>query len=362
MNNRSRIINTVLMKEIDRQPFMFYFGPWGETLDLWYEQGLPKGAPWDSGIAFDPGIREIQVNLGYSPAFSYEVVEERVDTRIIRDGFGILQEVRKTGSSIPNYLDYPVKDRESWEKLKAERLNPEDPSRFPENWEELAREYNDGDFAVQLGRYPYGLFGTLRDMIGVEDLLLMFCDEPGLIRDMMDYLTDFWLNIYEKVCRSVKVDIIHIWEDMSGKSGSLISPAMVREFMMPNYRKITDFAREKGIPVIALDTDGDCMQLVPLYLESGINTVMPFEVAAGCDIREYRRLFPDLCIMGGIDKIEIAKGPDAIERELDRVDALFQGPGYIASLDHLFHPDISYRDFRYFCEAVRRRIDKYAVK
>jgi hypothetical protein len=39
MNNRDRIINTVLFKEIDRQPFLMYFGPWGETV----QSGKPKG-------------------------------------------------------------------------------------------------------------------------------------------------------------------------------------------------------------------------------------------------------------------------------------------------------------------------------
>jgi uroporphyrinogen decarboxylase len=212
---------------------------------------------------------------------------------------------------------------------------------------------------IQLGWYPYGLFGTLRDMMGVEELLLNFYDDPVLIQDIMNYLTDFWLATYEKVCARVKVDAIHIWEDMSGKNGSLISPQMVREFMMPNYKKIAAFAREHGIDIFSVDTDGNCSQLVPLFLESGVNLVLPFEVAAGCDITEYRRLYPNLCIMGGIDKREIAKGPDSIDRELDRIDPMFKGPGYWPALDHLVHPEISYQDFKYFVSSLRNRVEKY---
>ena len=362
MDNRTRIIHDALGGEIDRQPFFFYFGPWDETLKLWHTQGLPEGAAWNFEAGLDPGIRHVEVNLGYCPAFPRQIIRETDTSIMFRDELGILQESRKDSTSIPRYLDYPVKDRESWEKLKAERLNPDDPARFPQNWDALVRTYNDGDQAMQLGLYPYGLFGTLRDMMGVEALLLAFYDDPELIHDMMDSLTDLWLAIYEKVCRAVKVDIIHIWEDMSGKNGSLISPAMVREFMLPNYKRISAFAQAHEIPVIALDTDGDCMELVPLFLEGGINLVMPFEVAAGCDILEYRKRFPKLCIMGGIDKQEVARGPAAIERELDRIDAMFQGTRYMAALDHLFHPEISYKDFLYFCAAVKRRIDKYACK
>jgi uroporphyrinogen decarboxylase len=359
MDNRTRIINNVTMKEIDREPFTFYFGTWEETITRWEQEGLPKGHSWDSGLGFDAGFRHVDVNLGFCPAFKQEVIEEKADTRIIRDELGVVQEVSKRGATIPKIIESPVWDRASWEKLKAERLDPDSPDRFPAHWEELAGEYNRGDRIIQLGFYPYGLFGTARFMMGVEEILLAFYDDPELLHDMMDYLTGFWLAIYEKVCRSVRVDAIHMWEDMSGKNGSLISPAMVREFMMPNYKRIHAFAQEHNIPIFALDTDGDCAQLVPLYLECGINMVMPFEVAAGCDIRWYRSQFPTLCIMGGIDKQEIAKGRDAIDRELDRLDPMFKGPGYMPALDHLVHPEISYGDFKYFVSELKKRIEKY---
>jgi uroporphyrinogen decarboxylase len=356
MNNRERIVNTILCREVDRQPFFFAFGPWAETIVRWEKEGLDKGMSWDAGIGFDEGFSCLPINLGYSPCFESFIVEERANTRIVVDKFGIMQEIRKEGSSIPRFIDYPVKDRDDWERLKAERLNPLSPDRFPDNWNEIVRDCNKGSHAIQLGWYPYGLFGTLRDMMGVERLLVSFYDEPDLIRDMMDSLTDFWLVIYEKVCRDVKVDCIHMWEDMSGKNGSLISPKMVREFMLPNYRRIRAFADRHAIPAFSLDTDGNCSELVPIFMEAGINLVFPFEVAAGCDINSYRQKYPNLCIMGGIDKQEIAKGKEAIDGELARISSLFAGNGYIASLDHLIPPDISRGDFLYFCKRVKEYI------
>jgi uroporphyrinogen decarboxylase len=317
---------------------------------------MEEGKRWDADFGFDAGIEIVDVNLGYFPAFEYKVLEEKSDTLIIRDGYGIVQEIRKHGSSIPRFIDYPVKNPEDWEKLKRERLDSNDPGRFPGNWKGLVKKYNEGDKLVQLGVFPFGLFGTLRDMMGVEELLVSFYEQPELIHDMMDYLTDFWITIYEKVCMEVKVDAIHIWEDMSGKTGSLISPKMVREFMMPNYKRIKAFADSHGIPVLSLDTDGDCSELVPLYIESGINLVFPFEVAAGCDITEYRKKYPNLCIMGGIDKQEIAKGKSAIDRELDRIDVMFAQSGYIPALDHLIPPEISWEDFNYFIKQLKKKI------
>lgn len=356
MDNRTRIRNTALCKEVDRLPFTFMFGPWPDTIERWRTEGLAEGGNWDEGFGFDAGFRFVDVNLGYRPPFPYQELEDRGDTMIVRDTLGITAEVRKKGSAVPHYLDYPVKGREDWERLKKERLDPDDPRRFPDNWEELVEQYNTGEHAIQLGWFPYGLFGTLRDMMGVEELLVSFYTQPDLIRDMMNYLTDFWLHIYEKVCRQVKVDCIHMWEDMSAKNGSLISPAMVREFMMPNYKRIKAFADAHDIAIFSLDTDGDCSELIPLFMESGINLIYPFEVAAGCDILAIRKQYPKLAIMGGIDKREIAKGKEAIDRELERIREMFSYNGYFPALDHLIHPEISWEDFQYFVQRLKEMI------
>lgn len=356
MNNRQRIINTILCQKVDRLPFVFYLGPWEETVERWRQEGLDTHKNWDESFGFDEGFVVVNVNLGYSPAFTSEVIEEKADTKIIKDSFGIIQEVRKSGSSIPRYIEYPIKNVTDWRKLKEERLDPDDRRRFPDNWGELVTQYNLGDKVVQLGDYPYGLFGTLRDMLGVETLLVSFYDQPQLIREIMDYLTDFWLSIYAKVCRQLKVDSIHMWEDMSGKNGSLISPKMVREFMMPNYKKIRAFADAQGIKILSLDTDGDCSKLIPLFMECGINLIFPFEVAAGCDIVGFRKQYPNLGIMGGIDKQEIAKGKASIDRELERIAEVFKHSGYIPALDHLIHPEISWEDFNYFVSRLKQMI------
>jgi hypothetical protein len=69
--------------------------------------------------------------------------------------------------------------------------------------------------------------------MGAEELLLAFHDEPEMVRDMMRTCTDLWLAVYEGIAAKVRVDHIHIWEDMSGRQGSLISMPMLDDFMMP---------------------------------------------------------------------------------------------------------------------------------
>ena len=192
----------------------------------------------------------------------------------------------------------------------------------------------------------------------MENLLIKFYDDPELIRDMMDYLTDFWIKIYAKACTVLKPDILHIWEDMSGKNGPLISPAMIREFMVPNYKKFRAFADSAGCAGVMVDTDGNCDKLIPPFMEGGVNCIMPFEVAAGSDVNAIRKQYPDLCLMGGIDKRKLFNNREEIDRELARIEPLLGHSGYIPMLDHNVSPEVSWDNFCYYMFRLKELVMK----
>lgn len=359
MTCRERFIRCALSQPIDRAPFLFYFGPWRETLEVWRRnEGIENPDAWKTGFGFDPPVVQLAltVNQYFDPPFPEVELHREGDSRIIQNQKGEIVRELEGKSTIPQILKSPVCCREDWEKLRRERLNPDSPGRFPKNWGALAARLNQGDSPVQLGIYPCGLYGTLRDLMGVEGSLFAFYDQPELVRDIMDGLTDFWLCIYEKVCQEVRVDILHIWEDMSGKQGSLISPALIEEFMAPNYRRLRDFADRHGIQVIQVDTDGNCEELIPVFSRCGVNMMLPFEVRAGCDVVELRKKYPEMAMLGGIDKLEIAQGGEALRRELSRVEPLIGQSGYFPALDHLIPPDMSFAVYSEFVRELRRRI------
>ena len=358
MTNRERFVNCILGKKIDRVPFIYYFGPWGETVLRWRNEGAPNDNAWIEDKGYDCGIQTISsyINTGYYPEFDQTVISETESIVTIADRWGNYTECAKGHSTIPHTTQFAVYDRKSWEKIKKERLNPNSSGRYCNNFNEIIRNMESIDAPIQLGIYPYGVFGTAREILGVENVLFTFYDDPELLKDIMNTLTDLWLSIFENVCKYIQVDIIHIWEDMSGKQGSLISPKMVEEFMLPNYRKIREFADKHDIPVICVDTDGMCEELIPLFAGAGVNLMLPFEVTAGCDVVELRKKYPQMAMMGGIDKTEIAKGKAAIDIELNRIKPLLSESGYIPALDHLIHPEISYPDYCYFIDKLKSMI------
>jgi len=358
MRDGERLVRYLTFQEVDRPPYYQHFWGWDLTHEQWQREAGVRRLNLRAYFNVDYGFETVPVPLGMFPPFERVVVEERGEFYVERDERGILMRQRRDKGSIPGFLEHPVKGWEEWERLKKERFDPDHPGRYHADWEAFNGYLAATGSVAVLGYFPYGVFGTARDLMGAEELLVTFIQRPDLVHNMMDYLTDFWIRIYDRVTEHVEVACIHLWEDMAGRQGSLISPRMVREFMMPNYRKIKKFADAKGIPLMSVDTDGDVSELVPVMMENGVNFVWPFEVQAGCDIEEYRRNYPRLGILGGLDKRALARDREAIDRELARAGRMLQHGGYVAGPDHAVPPDVPWKNYKYFMQRLRELVEK----
>jgi len=339
----------------DRVPFGVGLGwaPWGETYERWCRESGQDKLDVGKELGFDLSFTCPALQLGIFPAFERQVLDETDEFLVVREERGIVMRHWRDRSGMPEWIDYPVKTRDDWERLKAERLRIDQPGRLAEDWGAFrARLVRTGE-AVQVGWFPFGVFGTARDLMGVEALLVSFYDDPDLIRDMMNHLTSLWIAVYQQVSAEVRIDHIHIWEDMSGRQGSLISPGMVEQFMMPCYDRIAAFARSAGVRIISVDTDGDCSQLVPLMMEHGITVFLPFEVQAGNDVLVYRRLYPELGIIGGLDKRALAGTREDINHEVHRAEQMAREGRYIPGFDHLIPPDVPWANYCYAAERMQ---------
>jgi len=386
MNARERFLALMTFQEVDRS-FVWEFGYWGGTVRRWYQEGLPlvKGisekihdgsgmfaesagvplnrfTPYDVHDYFkmDPYLVRIPLNIGACPVFEEKILEDHGNWYIWQDGDGCLRKDIKGRKSLPTIVGGPVKTREDWERHKAERLRPVLEGRLPDNWRQLVAEYKNRDYPVGLGQV-HGFFGTPRYLMGVEELLVKYYDDPEMMRDMNLYLADFWMALFEGVLKEVEVDAVFIWEDMCYRNGPLISPEMFREFILPGYKKLTGFLRDRGVKVILMDCDGDVWKLLPLWVEGGVTAIYPFEVAAGMDVVAVRKAYPKLAIHGGIDKRALIQGKEAIDRELAaRVPFMLEHGGYIPTIDHMVSMDISFENFKYYREKLNQMIKKQA--
>jgi len=370
MTTLERYIGTIRFEPVDRVPYHCDIA-WASAVRRWIKEGLPEDAvPKKDGEI--PGIVALgdyfgcdksegpglNVNLGILPPFEHEIIAEDELTRTERHGLGITQRTFKNNpeTSMPEFIDHPVKTRKEWQEMKK-RYDPSTPGRLPENWgDQLIEELKNATHPIGVG--TSGLYWTLRDWLGAERLLLTFYDDPWMIHDMMETLTNLWIETLKPVVEKVQMHSFGLSEDMAYRNASLISPAMFREFMAPRYRRLTSFLKDHGVEHICIDCDGLLDELLPLFMECGVTAITPVEIQCGNDPVAMRKKFgKNLVIHGGIDKRALAGGEDAIRKEMEsKVPWLLEQGGYFPSIDHAVPYDVSFKDFCYYMELKKKMI------
>ena len=165
---------------------------------------------------------------------------------------------------------------------------------------------------------------------------------------MNEYILQVYLDKLIKVMNILPADVVYIMEDLSGKNGPMISPELFDEFIGSYYQRLIPVLKNKGVKHVFVDTDGEFKKLIPNFIESGVDGFLPMDVNAGMDILAVRKEYPDLKFIGAFNKLEIAKGKSAIDREFERLLPVIRQGGYIPGCDHQVAPSTSLKDYQYY--------------
>ncbi|MHB9026122.1 MAG: uroporphyrinogen decarboxylase family protein [Armatimonadota bacterium] len=357
MTEKERFIAAMNYQPADQRP-LHLVGPWGDTLERWYREGLPRGADLNEYFNVQP-LRTIYVgpDMGIFPAYETRTLEETDTVRIFTDGYGRTVRDFKDHTSMPEWIDFPVKSGADLQHVLDEHYQVDDlDARFPAGWEEKAKEAASSGHLVLVDGGCY--YWTLRSLAGVEYASYLFYDAPEQVDELFERYNTVVMEGIRRLTDLVHIDLLGFGEDIAYKTGTLISPAMFREFILPRYRKATELARARGIEYTWYDSDGDVRPFIPDYLSVGIDTLAPCEVAASMDPVALRKQFGrDLRMVGGIDKREVAKGRAAIDAELAKLRPVIEEGGYIPAIDHSVSADISFADYCYFVEAIQQALE-----
>jgi uroporphyrinogen-III decarboxylase len=166
------------------------------------------------------------------------------------------------------------------------------------------------------------------------------------------------MEMLDEPLRHVKVDLVVMSEDMAYKTASMISPAMMREFMLPRYRRLCRFFKERGADCVAMDSDGHNGQILDALYPEAIDGILPLEIAANNDPERYLRRHPGLYVEGGIDKRELRFTRERTRAEVvRRYRTAWALGGYVPTVDHGVPPDVPVRNFLYLVELAKGLAD-----
>ena len=331
------------------------------SLERWKQEGMPEDVPLHELFQYDPGGNHGLGQLGWCeaafvPAWETKVVEDRGGHEVVQDHAGrhVLFFKGRRDGFMPEYLDHPVKDRRTWEEDVKWRLDANSPERYADLEQRMAAARDSAGKGLMLQQNLIGGYMYLRSLIGPADLLYAFHDMPDLIHDCMRTWFDLADAVIARHQEHVTIDEVYLAEDICYNHGPLISPAMMREFLLPYYRQLLDNLKARQIDrtrhlYVQIDTDGYAPPTIPVYGEIGMDVMSPFEVASGCDVVQIGRECPELAIFGGIDKRVLAQGKEAIDRMVERIlPAMRERGGYIPTCDHGVPEEVPYEDYLHY--------------
>jgi len=320
MNSRQRFQRTMRYGDPDRVPY-FEEGLRDDVLECWHKQGLPPNA--DLARMFHADRRE-RITVDLEPH--------------------------------PRLKNWPI-SRQGLETLRS-CLDPDDPERFPKDWAARVEAWRTRDHVLEL-QVHRGLFLSM-GVHGWErflEVIYQLNDAPLLVRAIMDLYGDLAARLTERVLKDVEVDYVTFSEPIGGNDGPLLSPRIYEELVPASYRPVLDEVRRHGVETIVLVTYANARALVPGILKAGLNCLWACETnAEAMDYRALRREFGrDLRLIGGLDLDVLARGREAIRREIEqKVPPLLSQGGYVPLADGRVRANVPYESYAYY----RRLLEK----
>ena len=351
MTDRERFNRQMRYQPVDRC-FNMEFGYWDENFrqwDIFLDNGVSNNEEADLFFNFDR-IVNVTGAIWMCPPFESRVIEETSQYRIVMNMDGLLAEVPLDGhDTIPHYLKASVVTPDDWEKCKAERFQPDSPARLVDVSALQKAHPPDRDYPV--GVHCGSLMGKIRDMLTFEGMAYAIYDYPAMLEDMVETVCVVVENFLDQVLGKIDFDYASGWEDICFKNGPIVSLDFFTNVVVPRYKRIGDRLHAHGIDLWYTDCDGDVRPLLPGFLEAGINCLFPYEVNnCAHPVALLEEFGKDLRIMGGVDKIELGKGPQAIKKYLESLVPAVERGGYIPFCDHRCPPNVDTRDYLYYLD------------
>ncbi len=223
MTSHERFTRLFAHQEPDRIPIIDV--PWDATIQRWHREGMPAYVNFVDFFDLD---RVANISVDNSPRYPVEVLEETETTRTYTSSWGVTMRQWKSAASTPEFLDFTIRDPDSWQRAKAHMQ----PTRDRINWDYLKQHYpvwrREG-YWIQ-GNFWFGFDVTHSWMVGTERVLFALVEEPDWCQDMFQHQLEVNLALLDQVWDAgYHFDMVSWPDDMGYKHNQFFSLAMYRE-------------------------------------------------------------------------------------------------------------------------------------
>ena len=351
MTPRERFNRQMKLQPVDRS-FNREFGYWQENYEQWemfINNNIRTEEEADIYFSFDKMAVQ-GGNIWMDPPFEHKIIECKGNINVIQNGDGLIAEVLADDSSstIPHFTASSIETPEDWAKVKAERFDVNSPSRIIDVDAIIKAHPTSRDYP--LGVDCGSMIGRIRDMLTFEGLCYAYGDYPEMLEDMVETCCVLVEHYLDQVLGKVDFDFATGWEDICYNHGPILPPSFFEEVVAPRYKRISAKLKAHGIDLWWTDCDGDVRPILPIFLESGINCLFPFEVAHSGHPGELLDKYKDLRILGGVDKIKMIEGKESIKTYLESLVPYVKRGQLVPFCDHRCPPDVTEENYIYYLD------------
>ncbi len=201
---------------------------------------------------------------------------------------------------------------------------------------------------ILIGCYVGGSVWAIEAVQDWMQFALDLAERPDVIHAAARRMRDQAFDRIDRLA-DAGADFIMLVNDIAGNGGTFISPAHVREFILPYWTEEVARIRDRGV-LPFIHTDGNIMAILDDWIGLGAACYQSVDPMAGMDIAEVkRRCHGKLALMGNVQCSLLQDGP----REAIRESALYclhhatPGGGYIFSTSNTIFPGIPLANYQH---------------
>jgi uroporphyrinogen decarboxylase len=193
-------------------------------------------------------------------------------------------------------------------------------------------------------------------LMGFEPFCLDLANGGHTATAMIDRIGRFHYQVVKNLLQFECVGAICMPDDFAYKSGLMVKPSFLREYVFPWHKRIGALVRAKGLPYL-FHSDGNYAAVIDDLVECGYNAIHPCEPAS-FDMAELKRQYGGrLCLCGNIDlDSTLTLGtPEEVDREVRlRIRTVGPGGGYCCGSSNSVTEYVPMENYRAMLAATKK--------
>lgn len=349
MNSRERVIKALNFEEADRIPIDWGMCTVSGIHEVAYKNLLSYLGKDEEIIISDPVqrlalpsediLKMFGVDTRYiwaNPISSWKFKED--DQGNWYDENGVYY--RRTGYYC-DFREYPLANAESIEDLRKFKMaDPTDKSRFEGLRVKAKNFYENTDYAL-VGGSLASLYYIAWALRGYQNFMTDVAADETFANYLLDMITEWWLAFMDCYLKEIGDYIQIMWtgDDWGSQYGPLIHPDEFRRNVVPRFKKIIRFMKDRSDAKMAYHSCGSVMWCMDDFVDMGVDIIQPLQANAlemGDSEKIKRLTYKKLVIHGGLDnqgKFHLSQDT-VIEDAKRKIGTFAPGGGYLYATGH----------------------------